>query len=406
MAMQLVIRRRPLPSSIFFWGLGILLALGWLPRLLRISDADTLLDIVFAATAISVFLRGWIRRTNLIWFAGVVVYTAIGATLAVVVRGANLYDFLLAYKFCWYVALLFLASARPLLDEASLDRLLSFSLLMFGLIYLGKFATGDGRPTFFTENNFELLLLCLLYFATHVAHGKSKPWHTAALLALSVISGSRSGAALAAVTVLFTFDMSRIRRASTWALLALGAAGAAGAYYVFATRSGAGGLEETDRYRFFLNFLRATEGWGTADYLFGADRISPLPEYICDQLVFYGRLFSYSGDGSCYSVILHSFNLRILYDHGVLVTAALCIAIWRILGPCSFKQKACVVLLLFMNGMSVSSLNSVYAALGILLVASAGAMRLGKAGLPADGLKSSSARVPSYERLAQGPDRR
>src|SRR5690606_41853849 len=78
---------------------------------LSLHDAlPILLDIVFAATAISVFLRGWIRRTNLIWFAGVVVYTAIGATLAVVLRGANLYDFLLAYKFCWYVALLFLAS--------------------------------------------------------------------------------------------------------------------------------------------------------------------------------------------------------------------------------------------------------------------------------------------------------
>lgn len=377
---QLHVRRRPLPGATLFWGLSLLFALGWAPRLLRISDGDVFLDIILAIAAATAFISGRGNRANLLWLVATVAYTGAGAALAVVIRHVNVYDFLLAYKFCWYFALLFLAAGRPLLDARSLQRLLSFGLVMFSLVYGGKLVTGDLRPTFFTENNFELLLLCLLYFATHVACGRSRAWHTAALLVIAVISGSRSGAVLAAVVVLFTFDISRIKRASTWLLLGLGAAGAAGAYYVFSMRSGAGGLEDTDRYRFFLSFLRATEGWGVADYLMGAPRVSALPDYICTNLAFYKNLFSYSGDGSCYSVILHSFNMRVLYDHGIMLTVALGFGLWRILGGCSSKEKSCVLALLLLNGMSVSSLNSVYAALGLLLVSSAGAIAASRRG--------------------------
>jgi len=98
---------------------------------------------------------------------------------------------------------------------------------------------------------------------------------------------------------------------------------------------------------------------------------------VCSRLSFYDALFSYSGNGSCYSVVLHSFNMRILFDHGVIVAFICGSLLWKFMAGSPGKAKCCVIALLVLNGLSVSSLNSIYAALGLVFILSAAA-RLGR----------------------------
>ncbi|HEC0375713.1 TPA: hypothetical protein R1R29_005220, partial [Escherichia coli] len=79
-------------------------------------------------------------------------------------------------------------------------------------------------------------------------------------------------------------------------------------------------------------------------------------------------LFSFSGNGSCYSVILHSFNMRVIYDHGLAVTALTFIYLIGVMKNAKRHQRLCVILIVLASGLSVSALNNVYTTLGIALV--------------------------------------
>lgn len=362
----LILDRRPLPVSTLYFGTIIILLIAWLPTLWGAHVGDPALDVLFLVCSLLMLWRYGIKRGALlagqIFWIG---YLATGLLIAVLLRGVHPFDFAQAYKFVWY--LIFLAPfawSQGSMKPSDFGKILNVALLMFFCVYLCKRAIGIERPILMTENNFEIIFLALLYYSVHVAGCKISPLQTFTLLAVVVLSGSRSAAIAVALAVVLSFDFKTKNSAKLIGGLIAGTIGVGLAFLVFESRS-QGGIESIDRFRFFLLFLDSISDWGILDYLLGSDRLTPLPSYVCAQLAYYGSLFSYDATGSCYSVILHGFNLRIIYDHGFIIAALVVIYLLLLTRSASFTQRACLLGIVFISGLSVSALNNVYTALGI-----------------------------------------
>jgi hypothetical protein len=138
---------------------------------------------------------------------------------------------------------------------------------------------------------------------------------------------------------------------------------------VIAERTGGSvDLTQNSRYKFFMVFLKETKDWSFFKFLIGSDRISPLSSAGCENLFYWQSLFSYKKDGSCYSVIFHSYILRVIYDHGLVALFFISTFIYRIIKVSGYSTKNAIVVLgvVIINGLSVSSFNSIYFILSLI----------------------------------------
>ena len=140
-------------------------------------------------------------------------------------------------------------------------------------------------------------------------------------------------------------------------------------YIVFSERLAGGGLEEIDRYRFMMVFLNEIRSWGVFNYLFGSVPLTPLSPQSCASLSFYEGMFSSAGTGECYSVILHAYLLRVIFDQGIIALLLMLGFIWTGLGSANYtnRQKYCIIGVLMISGVSVSSVNSVFSAIALAI---------------------------------------
>jgi hypothetical protein len=111
--------------------------------------------------------------------------------------------------------------------------------------------------------------------------------------------------------------------------------------------------------------------WGVSDWFFGSKFITPLPSSACQALSFYEQLFSRSGSGQCYSVILHSFWLRIIYDFGLTGVLFVFFVFFSILKTNSYGhiERNSLLVTMVLNGLSVSSFNSIFMVLSFFILA-------------------------------------
>ncbi|WP_437396045.1 hypothetical protein [Flagellimonas lutimaris] len=139
-------------------------------------------------------------------------------------------------------------------------------------------------------------------------------------------------------------------------------------FLIFKSRMGGKfDIEKIDRFKFLMVFLEETKDWTVMDFLFGAERITALSLESCKKLSFYKELFSYENDGSCYSVIFHSYILRVIYDHGILIFLFMLLFVHKLIALSGFSRKNsfAVIGIALINGLSVSSFNSVYFIAGL-----------------------------------------
>jgi hypothetical protein len=134
-------------------------------------------------------------------------------------------------------------------------------------------------------------------------------------------------------------------------------------------RSGGASFDNIDRVVFFKVFADELSNASIINFFIGLDRISPLSADSCHTLRFYNGLFSYSNDGSCYSVILHSFLFRVILDHGLIILGLLLFFTYKYLRLSKYTKKVSMVVVFatFLNGLSVSSFNSVFFPLIMIL---------------------------------------
>ena len=93
----------------------------------------------------------------------------------------------------------------------------------------------------------------------------------------------------------------------------------------------------------------------------------------CNQNSFYIYQFnmgSHSHYGECYSNIFHSFDLRVIFDHGILGLIFILLAYFIMLRKSGVDKYFCFMVLgiVLINGLSVSGFNNIFAIIGIMLV--------------------------------------
>ncbi|ANW63425.1 hypothetical protein BCA37_07300 [Mycobacterium sp. djl-10] len=345
--------------------------------------ATVLLDIWIVCFMVCCLIWG---RTEAWGMFLLVVGYALTRIFPAVITGAPLYDFAQAYRWVLYLMVFTLAVGRV---WPSTRWILITSWLLIGMAFVKAVATflvlGPGqRPTLLIENNFELALFSgMIAVVYRYLGGKERLLIILLLGGLTFMSGSRSGAI--AFLILAVFALSQARRV-TLAMQYLGALAIVSVGFVtvliFESRMAATG--RIDRLRFFDVFLSETADWGLLQWLFGTMPITPLTTGACFELRYYEKLFSSVGDGSCYSVIFHAFNMRVVFDAG-LVGLLLSLAIsWYAMRKAGVANAVAVTLLgiAVTNGFSVSGLNNPYVALPVILA-------ITTAGVPATRLGSN-----------------
>ena len=116
-------------------------------------------------------------------------------------------------------------------------------------------------------------------------------------------------------------------------------------------------------------FVDEVRYWPAWKFLFGSMPLTPLSSASCSSLAYYHDLFSFSGDGRCYSVILHSYFLRVIFDHGIIGLAFLLLFMMISLRKSGYAKNEVFVFLgiICSSALSVSAMNSVFVSLAIAL---------------------------------------
>lgn len=285
----------------------------------------------------------------------------------------TLSDFLMIHKVFIYMSFLVCVGRMRVINNETI--LLIYKVLSIGMFvkYSISHVFGiDDRPGFFTENNFEIMLLLFLFLA--VIRIKKELTISSIIFPVVIIllSGSRSGILGMAAMFLFLdlskYGVTRFRKflASVF-ILALSAG-------LFILRLDNMSVEDIDRFKFFLVFIDEVQPWGMYEWLVGNPSITPLSYDSASFFNYYYLLFSDYDNNLGFSVLFHSFVLRMLFDHGILGLLFVFISTWWILNKANLSRSEvfAVISVLVLNSTSVSSLNSIYAIWGIIFLLNAG----------------------------------
>lgn len=329
----------------------------------NLLPAEMVLEVAFFIAAALAF-RGKISKYALSFSIIAVSYLIISYMLMEVFNRTSWYDFALAYKSYFYIPFLCIFADNATVSKDFFVKIYKFILLFMFVKYLYAKVLGLGemgglRPGLYGENNYELMFVLILYPIFHV-YVQKKSLYFILLLLILVMSESRS-AMLSLLLVYVCLYLRRLTFKTIFLLLFFGMV-CGSAIYVFMERSSGLGIEGVDRYHFLIIFLREIKTWNFFNYLFGTFPLTPLSNISCSELSFYHTLFSHEGNGKCYSVILHSFDLRAVFDYGIIGFAFLIYFVRDSLRRVGIplRIQLSIVGVILVNGLSVSALNSVF----------------------------------------------
>lgn len=282
-------------------------------------------------------------------------------------------DFLIIYKAFFYLLFLSFFVNKNYLNQKFLRNLFNILLIFFLVKYIlmKLFGYGfQGRPELFTENNFELIMLLILYIGIYSREKKIKKLDLIFLSIIFLLSGSRSGIG-GFFIMLYFLDFGNSMKLKLIKLISL-SLGLIAIVFIFTQRLGSGNIEDIDRIKFLFYFIKEIESWSIINYLFGASFMTPMTYETSKALNYYEILFSNYDKLLTYSVVLHSFILRTIFDHGFLGFLFLFFTLWKFLGYSKYnkREKSSIILILIATGLSVSSLNSIFVtfSLGLILI--------------------------------------
>jgi hypothetical protein len=358
-------------SEWLFIFLPIFLILGSItpPTMQNWFPTTIIFEVIFFGTvALSTLLLPH-GRFKWIWFGLLfwVAYRLLASNLADYPAPGD--EFFRAHKWIFYSIALVSALKFRIIEANKLNLLVNSLLVASAIKYsYSVVAVGfSARPGLFTENNFELFLLFGLVIVVYERGYQKNFWFFSTLMLVVFLSGSRSGATGLLVLLLYIATRSQIRTKLIQYLILLSVSfGAVVALLIFQARGI--NLETIDRINFLSRFLIETSSWSISEWLFGAPPLTQMSYETCGYLSFYGTLLSSAGDGTCYSVILHSQILRLVFDFG-LAGLILCFGLlYFILRSSGMTWQPALALfaLALTNSFSVSGPNNVYVVLPIL----------------------------------------
>lgn len=334
-----------------------------------VINATTQLEICFFIVGILNFNP--IFQGNFI-FSLVMAITLITCILLSKNADTSYYDSAKAVKWLAYLVVIWSSSSNLGLDMKLLNRIYKIMISSALVSYLVQIIR-DGfmvRPILFTENNYEISFFSGIFILLFFYHRKSSEpleyrWYFVLLLVIA-LSGSRSGAIAGLLITFYVFKDPTKKNSGK--LLKIGMLGiAATATFLIFIRRGSS-FTETDRFSFFQVFISETQSQNLLKWIFGNFIITPLSDTGCTTLNYYQILVSDRVYGTCYSVILHSFILRIIWDFGILGLLFSFIGIYLSLARLFPKPLPHILTFLALaNAASVSGPNNVYVVYPILL---------------------------------------
>ena len=278
-------------------------------------------------------------------------------------------DFIMIYKTLFYLLILSFLINRELFNYTFIKYFFYTVAISFLVKYLYSIMFGFTlRPGLFTENNFEIMFLLLLFIAKRHFEHRYILQDYFLLLIIILLSGSRS--AILCMLPLAWFDKFGNKFHSKLIKLPVLIFAFILGFSVIYFRMGGLTIEQIDRIRFLFVFLDEIHEWSVWQYLFGNTPITPLSTENCESLIYYSSLFSNVSNNLCFSVVFHSHLLRTIIDHGILGLIFIYMYTYKILVLSLFNRDYIFMILsiLFINGLSVSSLNSVFAAFGLMIL--------------------------------------
>ncbi len=298
-----------------------------------------------------------------------IIYVFSSFFYSVFFKGDHILDFLLVYKIFFYFFFISFLTGKYFLEKKDFSRFFKIILLIFFIKYLiSLLVFNNTRPILFYENNFEIMFLSLLFYLYYILNGKVHFVYQFLLSSIFLISGSRSGLLILFFVLAIVNYRLIIKR--IFFIIPIFLSLLFITIFILEQRTGGAPfeIESIDRFKFMLVFIDETKEWSFLKFLIGSDRISALSEGACIELGYYESLFSFKNNGDCYSVILHSYLLRVIYDHGVLGFIFIIGFIYKILRSSGYSYINIIVVLgiVMINGLSVSSFNSIYFILGLL----------------------------------------
>lgn len=287
-----------------------------------------------------------------------------------------LYDFTLIFKSIIYLALYNFFLRNKIFNLTNINKLLNILIFFFLTKYILSRVTGFSRPGLFVENNFELILLAALSYLYFILNNNQIDKTKLMLLSIIfLLSGSKSGVFIWALVAMTMISVSSGKKLMSLRNVLLLAILSCGVLIVFISRfktDHINSVEDIDRFLFFQCFLEDTKNWSFWNYLIGAPRITPVTEYTTKALSFWVDLFSKEDNRKAYSVIYHSYILRTIYDHGIIILFLVFYYTYKLLtfkGYSNFNALVFISIFL-LSGFSVSSLNSAFTALSLYVILS------------------------------------
>lgn len=365
------IRRLDVAGNIYFYSLVAVGVVGLLtPTWYNILPSNFVFEAVLFLCVLVMFKVP--KRGVIFFFLASLAYIGVSLFLMMAYNPSDYLDFAQAFKAFIYVAPLCCFYRQGVFERRKALRFLKILLVLFIAKYLYSVLLNvnprmGSRPGLYVENNFELIFLLLYFFVLADDFGKNLGRWFLVLAAIIVLSGSRSSA-LALLVVFCGIYLRRLTIRSFFYFVAFIVLIALAAI-LFASRSGGGGVESIDRYKFMMVFWSEVGGWPWWKYTFGSFPITPLSAESCRTLSYYSRLFSFSEDGSCYSVVLHSYFFRVIFDHGVVGMIFLFGFIAKALHGTGYSAFRIMIFIgvLSASALSVSAMNSVFVSLAIAM---------------------------------------
>jgi hypothetical protein len=295
------------------------------------------------------------------------VYIYFSYLYAVLYNHVHILDFLLAFKAFIYLMALSLIINKKVFNTKIMLTFISLMYVLFLIKYLYLIVVhSNPRPTVYIENNFELMFLCTLYLIRFQITKKNQIYYLLLLGVIIFLSFSRSAILMYAVIFLFVINRSikkhRIIFFAGGIILIVSLV-----LYIFFTRGNK--IEEMDRYIFLQAFFYETREWDFFQYMLGAPRITRLSHYTYNALSYYEGLLDHTGTG-CYAAMFHSYLLRVVFDHGILGLFAITFFTYKILAMSGVKRQNSWIFIgiVLLNGLSVSSFNSVFFAFSMVFI--------------------------------------
>ena len=265
-------------------------------------------------------------------------------------------EYLIATKVLFIVALIGILPPRNNSEYKYLN------IIILSIFFAAYIIDPHRRPYIFVENNFEIVLPILVALPSVLKQRKNINDYLCVFLIIAITLLSKS---LVGIGCLGSVFIIRYLHLKFWSLLSVFfilVVLLVTATIIFLQRGV--DINSIDRILFYeaatLHLKSATQ----IQLLFGSLYNGPLNEVSCQLLRSYSNMIL--EDGSCYSRILHAFNLRILVDYGIcgtlLLFILLILGITRSLN--NFRFGLAVFVVGFVNGMSVSGFNNTFYLIG------------------------------------------